>query len=129
MELEAATETSTPTPKRNPIGKKRLMDSALRGITVVGVAGVTFIFVDPALEKKVQEEVTKDSTKEIEIRNKWGLGALLGGIGLGIGGFYLRPQAGIVGDALVGAGAGLGAAGAVQLSVANKLKKARRVMA
>ncbi len=134
VELEdEVEEDARPNPRRRG-GRKRLESAAISGATVVGAAAVTFIVADPKVEKWVQDQLVKTPgiDSEIKARNTAGLGALLGGIGLGIAGFYVRSggrSVPILGEALIGAGAGLGVSGAVQLNVASKLKTARRVMA
>ena len=135
VELEDEVEAEArPNPRRNGGSRKRLESAALGGAVVVGAAGVTFIVADPKVEEWVKAQITKTPgiDSEIKSRNTAGLGALLGGIGLGIAGIYVgsgSKKVPILGEALLGAGAGLGAVGAVQLSTANKLKTARRVMA
>lgn len=135
VELEdEVEEDARPNPRRRAGGRKRLESAALGGAVVVGAAGVTFIVADPKVEKWVQDQIVKTPgvDSEIKSRNTAGLGTLLAGMGIAIAGFYVRSGARsvpVLGEALIGAGAGLGVAGAVQLSTASKLKKVQRVMA
>lgn len=139
VELENEVEAEA---RPNPRGKRstkseHAMLSILGGAVGVGAAAGVFLTVDPKADEWVVAEVKKETDaakkidSEIKARNTAGAGALIGGIVLGVVGVYVATgpkKIPILGEALLGAGAGLGVAGAVQLSAADKLQKLRLVM-
>lgn len=132
VESESVEADARPNPR---MGKKAWENAAVFGVAATAGAAGGFLLADPKIEKAVQDIIAKDASKEIDARTQYGWGAVIGGAILAVGGAYIASgkKADIgargVGGLILGAGAGIAVSGAVQLSAADKLKKARRVLA